>query len=216
MTLATAASRKLLLSATLAFALVQIVRGQKAASPQGPLEMTREDVFAARNWTSDEITVLDFHLGMNRAEAIKNARKRELELFCVRFTSCDVCDNTDTLCDGINLHLGSHDQIDSINVFRPLTDAPEDLRKFSVIQQFKGQTYVLFHSYSNVLRLKLLGPESSRQDDRFMRTTKYFYPLRGIQLYVSLSHNKQVQESDADFSVTFDLPKTPEISPPGH
>ena len=77
-------------------------------------------------------------------------------------------------------------------------------------QKFKGKTYIFFHWYTNALRLKLFGPESSRKEDKVGRTTTYFYPGRGIEIFVFLSTDKNAEESQKGLSVTFTQPKKPE------
>src|SRR5437660_643562 len=180
------------------------------------LELTQVDVFATRNWNSEDIRVLDFHLGMSRADALENARKRNLNLIAstrgdsapCSVSECVVCDQQNILCDGIELHFGNDDHVEGIDIMRPLQEAPQDLRRASVTQQFKGQTYLFFHSYSNAVRLKLFGPESGHEGaDPSTRTTKYVYPRLGMEVYVSVSAHKRVLESKADLTVYFVYPK---------
>jgi hypothetical protein len=177
-------------------------QAQKSAAGTGRvLELTQVDALAKRNWTSENIRVLEFHLGMSKTEAIENARKRNLNLNCLK--NCDVCDQQNVLCNGISLSFGSDGNVDAIYVMRPLAEAPEDLRKFSVTGQFKGQTYALFHTYSDALRLKLLGPGAGRVEDHATRTTTYYYPRYGLRIYVNRSANPKVSESQADLTLSF-------------
>lgn len=165
------------------------------------LEMTRVDLFSEANWTSEEIKILGFHLGMSRADAEENARSHGLTLRCLKY--CDVCDTKDVLCKGMGFHFGADDSVESIYVFRPLQEASQKLRKFSVTQEFKGQTFRIFHSYSDDLRLRLFGRESRREEEPVTRTTKYFYSKRGVELEVAFSPNKTVSETEADLTITF-------------
>lgn len=179
----------------------------KASNPRRALEMTEVDVFAASNWVSDDVTILGFRLGMSRLDAKENARKQGLVLDCADY--CDVCNRQNTLCKGVGLRFGQDDHVQSIFVVRPIAEASKTLRKFSVTQQFKGQTYQLFHNYSNPLRLKLFGSESRREEDSVRGIVKYFYPTRGVDLDVNLSPNKNVPESEADLIISFVRPEKP-------
>jgi hypothetical protein len=172
------------------------------------LEITKADVFAKHNWTAEEISVLGFYLGMSKTDAVENARKQDLRLRCLNY--CDVCDNQNILCNGIGLGFGSDERIEGIYVMKPLEEAPPDLRRFSVTQQFKGQTYVFFHRYSTDLRLKLFGRESGHEGDGpRVRSTTYLYPSIGLKIYLSLSGNTRITERDADLDVYFAHPKKP-------
>ena len=183
-----------------------------ATSNRPALELTEVDALAKRDWTSEGVRILGFHLGMSRAEAMENARNRKLQLNCLR--NCDICDQQNVLCTGITLRFASDDLVDAIYVMRPLAEAPEDLRKFSVTGQFKGQTFALFHRYSDALRLKLLGPTAGKAEDRAMRTTKYYYPGHGLTVYVNRSANPKVSESHADLTLSFFRPNSPDTQPP--
>jgi hypothetical protein len=191
------------------------LRGQakdSAASGGGVLELTETDVLANHDWTSEAIRVLGFHLGMSRAGAVENAHKRNLNLNCLR--NCDVCDQQNVLCNGISLRFGGDGNVDAIYVMRPLAESPEDLRKFSVTGEFKGQTYSLFHRYSDALRLKLLGAEVGKVEDRETRTTTYYYPRFGLTVYVDRSANPKVTNSQADLTLSFFRPNSPDTEPP--
>jgi hypothetical protein len=178
------------------------------------LEFTEVDVFATQKWSAEDISVIGFHLGMNRADAVENARKRSLNLIAsirgdsapCSVSNCTVCDQQNVLCDGIGVDFGKDNRIERIYIGPPLLGSPQDLRRASVTQQFKGQTYLFFHSYSNALRLKLFGPESSRQEDRSM-WMKYSYPRLGMEVDVDLSSKKRIPENKAGLSVDFVHPK---------
>jgi hypothetical protein len=172
------------------------------------LEITQVDVFAKHNWTAEDISVLGFYLGMSRVDAIEGARKQSLGLNCADY--CDVCDQQNVLCSGIGLHFGSDDRVEEIVIMRPLQEASPDLRRASVTQQAKGQTYIFFHEYSSDLRLKLFGRESGHEGgDPVVRSATYLYPRMGIKIHLSLSGNKRITESEADLEVSFGHPKNP-------
>ena len=186
----------------------------QASKQKHVLEMTQDDVFSEANWTSEEIKILGFQLGMSRADAEENARSHGLTLRCLKY--CDVCDTKNVLCKGIGFFFAADDSIESIFVFRPLQEASEKLRNFSVTQEFKGQTFRIFHSYSNDLRLRLFGRESRKEEELVTQTTKYFYSERGVELEVALSPNKSVSETEADLTITFargQRPDTKAINP---
>src|SRR6266446_3682807 len=170
------------------------------------LEITQVDVFAKGNWTAEDVSALGFYLGMSKVDAIENARRQSLRLNCLNY--CDVCDQQNILCRGIGLHFGSDDRVEEMFIMRPLQEASPGLRRASVTQQLKGQTYVFFHEYSSELRLKLFGRESGHEgDDPVVRSTTYLYPRMGIKIYLSLSGDKRVTESEADLEVSFVHPK---------
>lgn len=177
----------------------------KAASPIHRLEMTEVDVFAKSDWTSEDITILGFGVGMSRLDAKEKAQKQGLILDCVDY--CDVCNRSKTLCKGIGLYFDKDDHVRSVFVVRPIIEASPTLRKFSVTQQLKGKTYQFFHEYSNELRLKLFGSEARREDETSWGVTKFFYPMRGMDVDVNLSPNKSVPENEADLIVTFTHPE---------
>jgi hypothetical protein len=57
------------------------------------------------------------------------------------------------------------------------------------------------------LRLKLFGNEFGREgEDARTRSTVYLYPRLGIKIYVSLSGNRRVPESEAGLMVYFVRP----------
>jgi|SRR5882672_1558366 len=207
------------LAMTLAFAFFcvsPVAHGQvgaskaKAANPG--LELTSVDAFANRNWNAEDVRVRGFFLGMSKVDADKVAAKQGLALNCLRW--CGVCDSENVLCNGIDLRFDTDGLVDAIAVGRPLEEASQALQRFSVTQKFKGQTFVFFHKYSNTLRLKLFGLESSRKEDKVGRTTTYFYPDRGIEIFVFLSTDKNAEESEAELSVTFTQPKKPQAQEP--
>src|SRR5271154_3704662 len=87
------------------------------------LEMTQKDLFGTARWTAENVSVLDFRLGMTRAEASENSRRQDLNLNCADY--CDVCDQKKARCNGIGLRFGSDNRVESITVMRPLSEAPE-------------------------------------------------------------------------------------------
>ena len=172
------------------------------------LEITQVDVFAKHNWTAKDISVLGFYLDMNRVDADENAHKRGLLLECLNY--CDVCDKQNVLCSGIMLHFGSDDRVEEIYISKADDESSARLRRASITQRFKGQTYVFFHRYSSNLRLKLFGRESGHEgDDPATRSTTFLYPGMGIKIYLSLSGNKRITEDEADLGVSFVHPTKP-------
>ena len=187
----------------------QMNETRHSAKAETQLELTQADVFATRNWSSEAISVLGFRLGMKRAEAIENARKNRLDLIASTLadtapcatTACDVCEKN--ACVGVGLNFGNDDRIEAIHVMRPLRESAQDIRAASITRHFKGQTYSLFHSYSDELRLRLFGHEADRIEDRKVRATKYLYPQFGMEVSVNLSANKRIPESKADLTISF-------------
>ena len=184
--------------------------GTSTVAVASRLEITQVDVFTKHNWTAEDISVLGFYVDMPKVDAAENAHRRGLLLECMTFY-CDVCEKQNfVLCNGIRLHLGSNERVEEIYVYKPLEEASPKLRRASVIQQFKGQTYIFFHRYSSYLRLKLFGRESGHEgDDPATRSTTYLYPRVGIKVYLSLSGNKRITEDEADLGVSFVHPTKP-------
>ena len=180
-----------------------------AKTPSRRWELTQVDVMARRNWKSEEISVLGLRLGMSRTEAIEIAQKHKLDLIAATLadmapcavSKCELCHKD--ICTGVGLQFASDDRVEAIHVMRPLREASPDIRKASITKQFKGQTYLFFHSYSDELRLKLFGEETSKVETTSDRSTKYVYPNLGVELYVSLSGNKRIPESAADLIINF-------------
>jgi hypothetical protein len=186
----------------------QVTGNHETRKAGRPLEITQVDVFAQNNWTADDISVLGFHLGMNRVDAVENARKQDFGLRCLDY--CAVCDRQNVLCNGIGLRFGSDDRVEKLFIMKDTPDESSEVRKASVIQQFKGQTYVFFHHYSTKLRLQLLGQESGHEgDDPRVRSTTYLYPRIGLKIYLSLTGNKRITERDSDLEVDFEHPTKP-------
>lgn len=165
------------------------------------LEMTEVDVFGSSDWTSKNVRILGFRLGMTKADANENVHRLHLGLRCVDY--CDVCNSENTLCNGIGLRFGSDQRVQKMFVVQPLTEAPERLKRFSVTQKFKGQTYAIFHAYSDALRIKLFGQESHREEDAATRTTTYSYPKLGVDLRASLPQNQDAPEANLIATSTF-------------
>jgi hypothetical protein len=191
-------------------ALAQSADKHDVSAVGRPLELTQVDVFAKQNWTAKDISVLGFYLDMNKVDAVENAHKHGLLLDCVR-RNCDVCEKQNgVLCHGITLHLGPDDRVEEIYISKPLDESSAKLRRASVTQQFKGQTYIFFHRYSTNQRLKLFGRESGHEGDNpAVRSTTYLYPGIGIKIYLSLSGNMLITENEADLEVSFVHPTKP-------
>ncbi len=186
----------------------QVNEVHKSSKTRGTrLELTEVDVLARHDWSSEDVAVLGFHLGMKRAEAMENARERKLTLMATTHqdtspcsvSHCDVCDEK-VICNGIGLEFDSGESVDAINIVRTEPDFSSEVRNASIVRHFKGRTYSFFHNYSNELRLKLLGSESKREENA---SVKYLYPKFGVQVYVSHSPNRGVPEGSAGLTVSF-------------
>ncbi len=177
------------------------------------IDITKSDLFAAKDWDSMQVDVSGFHLGMSRDEASSNAQNHKLELSVtdVRAQStclvgdCDVHD-AHGLWTSITLRFGSTNRIAEVEITRTPEDAAPAVRKAAVTLNFKGATYSLFNRYSNDLRLKLLGPEGSREvlsrkNPSYQGKVRYEYPLRGVIIFVSA--NPHGPERTSDLVVSF-------------
>ena len=183
------------------------------------IEITEKDLFASPNWDGNNVDVLGFRLAMTRPEANANAKRHNLLLVdpdlrnlaeCSK-NECEVC-NSRSICPGITLAFGAEDEINRIDITRIPSDAATAVKKVAVDRQFKGDTYLFFHQYSNDLRLRLFGPEGSREvlskkNPSYQGKVRYEYPLRGLTIFVSA--NPHGPERTSDLVISFVPPEKP-------
>jgi len=207
-------------------ALSKSTRLTHSAQAVPVIEITKDDLFATKNWTSEHVSVLGFHLAMSRKDAAANAENHRLKLLETAVGNQSVCSKGD--CDvhdagdvwiGLTLRFGSEDSIREIDVTTAPDDAANAVRKASVVRHFKGGTRALFDDYSNALRLRLLGAESSREDlserdPSYSGKLKYTYLRQGLVVFVSVNPHGPARTSDLVFSfVARETPVTNLIEP---
>jgi hypothetical protein len=166
----------------------------RAAEPKvgRHIELTKRDLFAIKNWTSLDISVLGFYLGMTRKEAQGNAIAQRLRIAidvpppapCPHKNQGEDCDifNRQDHYIGLSIHFDTEDRISRIVVEREPPAADPSVRRADVARRFKGSSHALFFAYTDALRVKLLGPESNRvlPTDRRETAARFSYSRLGV------------------------------------
>ena len=168
--------------------------------PGGGIELTRTDLFLTKDWDSKRVRILGLHIGMPRERANSEAIKQGLTLNqhgvqyvrlpCSDAESCQAY-TSQGLYTGIRLRFGREEEVVEIVIERAPEYADPAIKRANVTRSFKGQTYELFNgSYSNELRLRLFGPETSHdqvsgQFGEKIKDTRYTYTKRGVTIRVS-------------------------------
>jgi hypothetical protein len=134
------------------------------------IELTDSDLLARRNWSSLDVSILGFHLGMARREAEANARRQGDRVVendwpyrpCTQEArACAIFDG-DQVWIGLDLYFDGRGHVSELRVERVPPFADVSARRANVARRFKGMTRNLFFNYSNGLRTRLLGTEDSR------------------------------------------------------
>lgn len=153
------------------------------------IELTENDLFGSASWTSTQVSVLGFHLGMTWADALTKAREQKLQLkdtkepadvrMCTGKGLCEVFNSAGSTI-GLTVTFGESQEVTELLVQKISPGVPAYDEKNQVSLRFRGETFKLFHQYSNERRLKLLGPEASSSEDRLLTT--FGYPGLGVYL----------------------------------
>lgn len=179
------------------------------------VELTRTDLFSVRDWKGSNVSVLGFHLGMDRGQATATAMKQGLQLAdhdsrgSCRGSMCDVF-RKGFVWVGISLGFSSDGSVERVGVGVPPSFVDPAVKEASVVHKFKGATYRFFTQYSEALRRKLLGAgvvereaESSARSP--LTAVRYSYPARGVEVY--LSRDKSTPHQIIELSISFVSPK---------
>lgn len=187
----------------------------QAQPPVKRIEMTETDLFATRGWKSSQVSVLGFHLGMSRKEAVDRATRRGLDLEtdqqvpgCLE-NSCEVC-HIHGVCVGLWLRFGTDGQVRGMSIMRPPDVAASAVGKACVTHLFKGQTRLFFDHPSKELRLTLFGDEArSKEPGRANTSIEYDYPRLGLTVVLSpfSPRSPSSSESEGDMIVSLDPPQ---------
>ncbi|HKV05778.1 MAG TPA: hypothetical protein VJO53_11825 [Candidatus Acidoferrales bacterium] len=196
--------------------LTAATRAQNRPAPTGrTIELPQDDLFSYKGWTSSQVSVLGFRLGMTRAEAFSHANDQKLTFENVDAAHDTAC-STASLCDlysqgkpyrlyrGIEIHFSKDNRVEGIAIEVTPVGADTVVRRNRLSRSFVGGTYQFFEHYSDSLRLRLLGPESTKHFDQepgmeWSRTT-YQYPRLG--LIVDCDYYKESPGSLFDLTVT--------------
>jgi hypothetical protein len=174
---------------------------QKSAPTR--IELTERDLFASDNWTSTQVSVVGFHLGMSWSDALRTARAEKLQLraegtpgleqACAGQGRCDVFD-AEGRPTSISMTFGEKQEINDLSVEKIYTGASPWAEKNQVCLRFKGRTFSLFNQYSKELRLKLLGTDAGTSEDRDHGFTTITYPRYGVNLEISACATKSLED----------------------
>jgi len=178
---------------------------QGVAKAADLIQLTKADPFEVPGWTSAQLSVLGFHLGMTRQAAAAHAHSLGLALRaeilpgdCPTQAWCDLCDTHD-ICNGVALQF-SDEKVITLQIMEVPKDADPAVREKAVQWNLKGNMYSLLNRYSSQLRVKLLGPGVARDTD--LRGGGFFsYPTRGVVLRV----NSNPYTLQRDFDITLEL-----------
>lgn len=125
--------------------------------------ITNVDIFSLKSWNSTQVSVEGLRLGMSLKEAKAGLSANGLNLYdqgdqkTCRATS-HLCYASQEPTQGgtiIGVELGPSSQI--VSIVLEIPENPATLPE-SIASRFKGMTRRFFFSYSDELRLKLLGP----------------------------------------------------------
>lgn len=197
---------------SLLFTLVCVVAflssAPREASPDSTtkLEITQIDLFGLRHWSSTQVTIYGFRLGMTIREASALARRKRFSLneeatqgpclelpknpnFDVDWRACHVM-TARALPTGVELHFRDRDSVvDRIEVYvLPAWGSPASWRRDALTKRLIGRTYRLMNHYSDELRLSFLGPEDSseeRRESSYLVRKSYLYRKLGLVFKVS-------------------------------
>ncbi len=132
-----------------------------------PLEITQADLFAAKSWNSNRVSVLGFMLGMERRNALLVAQQNRLALDdergqgCLKEKTCSVLDGNKY--NGVDLTFDDGEVLGKISILAWRKNASKKERSVWIASKFRGATRQLVESYSDNLRIRTLGPADVMQ-----------------------------------------------------
>lgn len=195
-----------------------------APASGGPMiELTRTDLFASPGWSSKSVSVLGFHLGMTKQEALENADALGIKLTgegapnyerpCSASTDCYVEDQRG-FPTGITFEFGDKGKLSKLWITR----AAEDKRPVRggppwVHWRFKGLTYELFSNYSDSLRQKVFGAETTKTIEANTDALTYYYPRLGATLSLSPCLQRSPEPTPKMYCGDITLGFEPPVSP---
>jgi hypothetical protein len=167
---------------------------QQSGSARPKIDLMRADLGLIKDWDSTRIQVGGLYLGMPRNEAGSAIRKTGFRLVqdtlqkwspCSDYSECFVADTDRDVYQGVSIAFSEGGIIIKIAIEVDL-ETRSDL-----LNRFKGETHRFFNdAYSDELRLKLLGHETSLKtvSGRYgekLKDTEYIYSQRGVTITVS-------------------------------
>lgn len=183
-------------------ACTMLVKSQTVRIPSGPrlIEMTKSDLFSSRNWNSTNVEIAGLRLGMSRIEASSAAHINGFRLMqstpselkwvpCSDYSSCFLVNSRRDRYEGVAVSFSETAAVASIKIEVDLEYESE------LLKRLPGETGRFINGgYSDDLRLRLLGPQTSsamfrgRYGDK-LKDTRYVYGDRGITVIVSPNVN---------------------------
>ncbi len=131
------------------------------SKPQPRFDIAKVDLFGLKDWRSDQVSILGFMLGMSRPDVLRSAQQNELHLDddhgqgCLKDSTCSVFSGH-KYC-GIALLFDEGDALDKIRVELQRRNASREERSSWLATKFQGTTLQFAESYSDNLRIRILG-----------------------------------------------------------
>jgi hypothetical protein len=185
------------------------------------IELTDSDLFSTRGWSSQQVRVMGFSLGMTWPEVQEHVRARHLDLIgegvpgkeaaCAGQGWCQVCE-AQFQCGGLALDFGTSREIIEMSISKVPEDAAKKARHNAIQRRFKGTTRDFFEQYSKDLRLKVLGPESSHESVGALGI-EYRYRELGLVIEISPCPSHPVESPCSELELKFVPPSpVPQVS----
>lgn len=177
---------------------------------QRVIELTESSLPPLGQWTSAQLAVFGFELGMTRAEVFSTAQRQELRFkdnSDLRKATCedDWCDlvNRQGWYKGVDVHFDQHGKVDRIRI-SVNTAGDADVLKGVVARSLRGGLGELFQHYSSELRLRLFGREDEQKVRKNLRAIyrDYTYRHLGIELHERW-WDKDDQPDDLDLDLVW-------------
>jgi hypothetical protein len=184
----------------------------------GPIEVSRLDWLAQKNWQSVQVSVSGFVLGISRQEATRVAARAHKKLVGLRGGRDEYpCSSERCLVEthanrytGVELEFNSSDNIIGISIDTIPLDANPEVQEAGVTRSFVGETKAFFDKYSDTNRRRVLGEAESIRSDRnppdsHIQRMEFSYPHLGLAVSVSVDDRRP--DSPFDLSVKLVAPK---------
>jgi hypothetical protein len=175
---------------------------------QRVIELTESSLPPQGQWTSAQLAVSGFRLGMTRPEVLSTAQHQELRVKDDRDLRKVTCEDDwcalfsrQGLYKGVNLHFDQQGNLDRIRI-SVNTAGDADVLKGVVARSLRGGLGELFQHYSPALRLRLFG----REDEQKVRTEPHYtyrdYAYRHLGIAI---HEEWWDKDDQPVDLDLDL-----------
>jgi len=142
------------------------LQGQ-STQPAHPIEITGVDLFSLKNWNSMQVEVLGVRLGLGRKDTLKAVQAASATLDdnsgqgCLKEKTCNV--HRAGKYVGVVVTFDDGDILRKITIEGPNRNTSREEQASMLAAKFSGKTLQLARSYSDNLRLQILGPADSLQ-----------------------------------------------------